>query len=305
MAISSTSSWSASGKTALSTANGHWGRRRLCRRVTPTSLTPSSPRKSACGQVRRHVDAAHTDNFVSTECTAGQVFVETPALPSHAARLPPTGATNGYTTVNSDDEDKVDKEDGDRYVGLSNQGATCYLNSLLQSLFMTPEFRDAIYRYKMDAEERRGRASTGDVAAARTEDGGPQDTVDKPATEAAGTGGGGSQDAVDKPATAAAGAEDGDSQDAVDKPATAAAAASPAAVSPVSSDETEAGDSLTDFIPYQLQRLFLQLQFSKERAIETTSITKSFGWNRADSFQQHDVQVRLQTERNGGHRRVV
>ena len=32
------------------------------------------------------------------------------------------------------------------FVGLSNQGATCYLNSMLQTLFMTPEFRNAIYR---------------------------------------------------------------------------------------------------------------------------------------------------------------
>lgn len=32
------------------------------------------------------------------------------------------------------------------YVGLINQAMTCYLNSLLQTLFMTPEFRNAIYR---------------------------------------------------------------------------------------------------------------------------------------------------------------
>ena len=32
------------------------------------------------------------------------------------------------------------------YVGLINQAMTCYLNSLLQTLYMTPEFRNAIYR---------------------------------------------------------------------------------------------------------------------------------------------------------------
>jgi hypothetical protein len=33
-------------------------------------------------------------------------------------------------------------------VGLSNQGATCYLNSLLQSLFMTYELRHGIYQWE-------------------------------------------------------------------------------------------------------------------------------------------------------------
>lgn len=32
-----------------------------------------------------------------------------------------------------------------RFVGLENQGATCYLNSLLQSLYFIPEFRSGLY----------------------------------------------------------------------------------------------------------------------------------------------------------------
>ena len=37
-----------------------------------------------------------------------------------------------------------------KYVGLSNQGATCYLNSLIQTLFMTPDFRRAMFKWKYD-----------------------------------------------------------------------------------------------------------------------------------------------------------
>jgi len=35
--------------------------------------------------------------------------------------------------------------------GILNQGATCYLNSFLQSLYMTPEFRLAVYQYSPPA----------------------------------------------------------------------------------------------------------------------------------------------------------
>lgn len=40
-----------------------------------------------------------------------------------------------------------------KYRGLSNQGATCYLNSLLQALYMTPEFRSAIYKWEYNEEK--------------------------------------------------------------------------------------------------------------------------------------------------------
>ena len=33
------------------------------------------------------------------------------------------------------------------FVGLVNQAMTCYLNSLLQTLYMTPEFRNTLYRF--------------------------------------------------------------------------------------------------------------------------------------------------------------
>lgn len=38
------------------------------------------------------------------------------------------------------------------FVGLNNQGATCYMNALLQTLFMTPEFRNALFEWKYESK---------------------------------------------------------------------------------------------------------------------------------------------------------
>lgn len=44
----------------------------------------------------------------------------------------------------------IDQSDRPHFVGLVNQAMTCYLNSLLQALFMTPEFRNALYNWEFD-----------------------------------------------------------------------------------------------------------------------------------------------------------
>jgi ubiquitin carboxyl-terminal hydrolase 7 len=48
-------------------------------------------------------------------------------------------------------------------------------------------------------------------------------------------------------------------------------------------------DSPESSIPLALQRVFYRLQFSS-KAPGTKELTTSFGWNRRDSFVQHDVQ---------------
>lgn len=39
-----------------------------------------------------------------------------------------------------------------KFKGIGNKGATCYMNSLLQALYMTPEFRDCIYNWRYAKE---------------------------------------------------------------------------------------------------------------------------------------------------------
>lgn len=58
-----------------------------------------------------------------------------------------SGDTNMTSSSTTYDQNKQ------KFVGLSNQGATCYMNSLLQTLYMTPEFRTALYKWKYNPEK--------------------------------------------------------------------------------------------------------------------------------------------------------
>jgi hypothetical protein len=79
---------------------------------------------------------------------------------------------------------------------------TCYLNSLIQTLYMTPEFRNALYRWRFEG----------------------------------------------------------------------------------TAEEQEKS------IPFQLQSLFIQLQTTEKASIGTTNLTRSFGWDSSEAWQQHDIQ---------------
>eukprot|EP00003_Mantamonas_plastica_P019392 TRINITY_DN3172_c0_g1_i5.p1 TRINITY_DN3172_c0_g1~~TRINITY_DN3172_c0_g1_i5.p1 ORF type:complete len:212 (-),score=61.46 TRINITY_DN3172_c0_g1_i5:141-776(-) len=59
---------------------------------------------------------------------------------------------------------------------------------------------------------------------------------------------------------------------------------------PCEEDETEDEDEVGD-IPQELQRLFGLMQLSEQQyyAVETTALTKSFGWEDSDAFVQNDV----------------
>ena len=55
-----------------------------------------------------------------------------------------SNAVSVASFMNSDNGSKTPPNPRAHFVGLRNQGATCYLNSLLQSMYMTPELRDRL-----------------------------------------------------------------------------------------------------------------------------------------------------------------
>ncbi|KAL9652536.1 hypothetical protein ABK040_000106 [Willaertia magna] len=111
--------------------------------------------------------------------------------------------SNTTSTTTNGTNNSLIHQSSTGFVGLSNQGCTCYLNSLIQSLYHTPEFRKIIFNWRYN----------------------PEKDVKK-----------------------------------------------------------------ENCIPYQLQKLFSYLNLSKRKAVPTNGLTTSFGWNRSDSFVQHDVQ---------------
>lgn len=139
----------------------------------------------------------------SSAAAAGGGIPEPPPLP--ALEYHPSSSGAGASSSNGgglrrQTSPGPSSSSSPKFVGLVNQAMTCYLNSLLQALYMTPEFRNAMYNWEFDGE-----------------------------------------------------------------------------------DESKS-------IPYQLQRLFLNLQTSPKSAVETTDLTRSFGWDSSEAWQQHDIQ---------------
>ncbi|XP_015770740.1 PREDICTED: ubiquitin carboxyl-terminal hydrolase 47-like [Acropora digitifera] len=72
-------------------------------------------------------------------------------LSNSVSNLFQSSSTSSYSSFSPSDYSLTKSETG--FVGLVNQAMTCYLNSLLQTLFMTPEFRNAIYRWEFTGSE--------------------------------------------------------------------------------------------------------------------------------------------------------
>ncbi|GMS84196.1 hypothetical protein PENTCL1PPCAC_6371, partial [Pristionchus entomophagus] len=67
-----------------------------------------------------------------------------PSTSANSSTIAPLALT--YPDTSNDLTPRDENEH--KYVGLVNQAMTCYLNSLLQTLYMTPEFRNAIYEWE-------------------------------------------------------------------------------------------------------------------------------------------------------------
>jgi hypothetical protein len=76
-------------------------------------------------------------------------YVYTPGMPRESSASNASTSTAPSLTSWSMGGGVVDENSGLReeggFVGLLNLGATCYLNSLLQAMYLTPELRSAIY----------------------------------------------------------------------------------------------------------------------------------------------------------------
>ena len=173
-----------------------------------------------------------------------------PMAPSRTFIEEKFGVEDGYMFSSSYSQ----RIDGN-FCGLSNQGATCYLNALIQCLYMTPEFRHQIFEwiYRAPNETRENKEYSY--------------LFDNSVNE--------SDKSDNQPIN-----DNKNDKNKNDKT--------------TSNDETKNDENniVDQFDPppehcmcFQLQCLFARLRNSKRGAVSTKPLTKSFHWDDAESFR--------------------
>lgn len=117
------------------------------------NLDPECRHLITIGQVRqKHMNLSVTG---TDGCGDDDLLLGASASPI-TGELPPSNyeipSMDVYLPMRSDSQ-KIDTRpviETCNYVGLVNQAMTCYLNSLIQALYMTPEFRNALYNWEFE-----------------------------------------------------------------------------------------------------------------------------------------------------------
>mmetsp|Transcript_32726 Transcript_32726/g.53074 ORF Transcript_32726/g.53074 Transcript_32726/m.53074 type:complete len:1588 (+) Transcript_32726:28-4791(+) len=197
------------------------------------------------------------------------------------------------------------------FVGLENQGATCYLNSLLQTMYMTPELRSSLY--EIPVRPKGGHSNPISTSSNESKDnemsllsspamaellsmGFPMQSAKAALTKFPPHGSDTSSALewlLDGGATDAATLSADGTMHGPWLPGQAAPPAPMDSTAQSGGDDAKGNDEESSReqldIPSELQRLFAYMDMSEEATVSTENLTRSFGWRGTEAMQQQDV----------------